>query len=271
MLRIVSASNPKFKAALRLHAARGRKDQSRFLIHGAREISRAAAARIEFDELFVCSDHGSPETRAAAEGLASQTGASLIDLAPPLLAQLTYGDRPEAYLATARRPDTALSQLQRPSSGLVLVVEAIEKPGNLGALFRSADGAGVSAVILASPRTDLFHPNAIRASLGTVFAVPAAVDESSAVREWLSQQGLKIWLADPVADRDYTELDLARGSAVVLGSEAFGISPAWQGCPAFRVPMRGIADSLNVSVTAAVIAYEGLRQRRPENGKSCGC
>lgn len=261
MLKITSPQNPKFKAALKLHSSRGRKDQERFLIHGERETRRACQSNLTVCELLVCSELMSPEELGAAEQLAGAARASLLDLTPELFARLTYGDRAEPILGVAYQPSLELEQLELADRPLILVVESIEKPGNLGALYRSADGAGVDAILLASPQTSPFHPNAIRASMGTVFSVPTAIADSAAVASWLRERGIATWLASPEATHSYSEIDFREASAVVFGSEAFGLSGQWQGFPSVSLPMRGIADSLNISVSAAVIVYEARRQR----------
>lgn len=261
MLKITSPQNPKFKAALKLQSSRGRKDQERFLVHGDRETRRACRSKVTVCELLVCSDLMTPGELEAAEHLAEAARASLLDFTPELFARLTYGERAESIVGIAYQPSLELEHLELPDRPLILVVEAIEKPGNLGALYRSADGAGVDAVILASPQTSPFHPNAIRASMGTVFNVATAIAESAEVARWLLERNFATWLASPAATHAYTEIDFREASAVVFGSEAFGLSGEWQGFPAVSLPMRGIADSLNISVSAAVIAYEARRQR----------
>jgi TrmH family RNA methyltransferase len=261
MLQIASSQNPKFKAALKLQSSRGRKLQERFLIHGERETQRACQARVSLSEIMICASLMSPEQLQQAQQLAESARATLLDLTPELFAKLTYGERVEPILAVAYQPRLELESLKLPAAPLVLVVESIEKPGNLGALYRSADGAGVDAIILASPQTTPFHPNAIRASMGTVFSVPTASADSADVVAWLRQHQIATYLASPDASQPYTAIDFRRAVAVVFGSEAFGLSAAWQGFPGVSLPMLGIADSLNISVSAAVIAYEARRQR----------
>jgi RNA methyltransferase, TrmH family len=162
-----------------------------------------------------------------------------------------------------RVPSLELDRLGLPADPLVLVIEALEKPGNLGAVLRSADGAGVDAVIAASPRTDLFNPNAIRASAGTVFSVPLAAASSGDVMAWLRRNGIRVVAARVEAERAYTDADLRGPVAIALGAETDGLTDAWSGdgVEAVNLPMLGMADSLNVSVTAAVLAYEARRQR----------
>ena len=156
-----------------------------------------------------------------------------------------------------------------PRDPLLVVIEALEKPGNLGAILRTADGAGADAVIAADPRTDLFNPNAIRASLGTIFARPVAAAPSTGVLDWLVERSIRVVAARVDAERLYTDLDLRGGIALVLGSEAEGLRSAWDDprVEPVRIPMGGaVADSLNVSVAAAVLLYEAVRQRSTPAG-----
>jgi TrmH family RNA methyltransferase len=150
----------------------------------------------------------------------------------------------------------------------VAVIEGVEKPGNLGAVLRSADGAGVDAVVVADPATDPWNPNAIRASLGTVFTVPIAVATAAEAFDWLRNQGIGAVAALVDAPLSYTDADLTGALAIVLGSETAGLSEVWRtgDVTPVRVPMRGVADSLNVSVTAAILFYEALRQRGAQPG-----
>jgi TrmH family RNA methyltransferase len=156
-----------------------------------------------------------------------------------------------------------LSQLELPTAPLIAVIESVEKPGNVGAILRSADGAGVDAVVIADPRTDLFNPNTIRASLGTVFDQNVCTASGEETLAWLRRLNVTAYAARPDAEQLYTQADYRRGAAIVLGSEAEGLSELWRGAgvAGIRLPMRGIADSLNVSATAAVLFYEAQRQR----------
>jgi TrmH family RNA methyltransferase len=182
-----------------------------------------------------------------------------------VIGKLAFGDRSDGVVAIVRAPSTTLGSLVDglPPDPLVVVVEAVEKPGNLGAIVRTADGAGADAVVAADARTDLFNPNAIRASLGTIFALPVAAAPSPEVLDHLTRLGARIVAARVDAERLYADADLRGPLALVLGSEAEGLTSAW-GDPRVepvRIPMRGAADSLNVSVAAAVLLYEALRQR----------
>jgi TrmH family RNA methyltransferase len=180
-----------------------------------------------------------------------------------VIERLAFGDRSEGLVATVAIPDLALGALRLPPDPLVVVIEGVEKPGNLGAVLRSADGAGADAVIAADPRTDLFNPNAIRASLGTIFTVPVAAGPSAAVRGHLVAAGVRLMAAWVEGSVPYTEVDLTGPVALVLGSEADGLRGTWAGDGVTRIslPMLGVADSLNVSIAAAIVLYEARRQR----------
>jgi TrmH family RNA methyltransferase len=262
-LHITSRQNERVKAAAKLRSARQRAKQGRILIDGARQITRAVSAGIGIVEGYVCpSLVDSPERIAAAESL-RQAAETFATVTAEVYAKLAFGELEDGVVAVARTPQRGLSELTLPPRPLVAVLEGLEKPGNVGAILRTADGAGLDAVIVANGRTDLFNPNTIRASLGAVFAAnvcSATVDETLAqLRAWR----LPIVAARPDAERLYTEIDFRGGAAILLGSEAAGLSPAWQGdtITAVKLSMRGLVDSLNVSATAAVLFYEAQRQR----------
>ena len=191
------------------------------------------------------------------------TGVEPQPVAPALLDRLAYGDRSEGALAVVRAPATRLDALRLPADPLLVVLEAVEKPGNLGAILRTADAAGADAVVAADPRTDPFNPNVIRASLGTAFTVPLAVAAAAEARAWLAAHGIRVVAARPDAGEVYTAADLRGAVALVVGAEAEGLTAGWTGpgVEPVRIPMLGIADSLNVSVAAAVLLYEARRQR----------
>ena len=203
------------------------------------------------------------ETGRAVLAQARAGGAAILATSGPALDKLAYGDRAAGLVATVRVPDLAVAGLDLPPNPLVVVLEAVEKPGNLGAVLRSADAAGADAVIAADPRTDLFNPNAVRASLGAIFAVPLAAGTSDEIRADLERRGLQIIAARVDAPDLYTDVDLAGPVAIVLGSEADGLTGAWPAPRArpVRLPMLGVGDCLNVSIAAAVLLYEARRQR----------
>ncbi len=268
---ITSTANPRIKAAARLRERRGRNDQGRIIIDGMREIGRAIAAGIEITELFffpqLCqdTDHQSILERAG-QGGAGQGGAELIEVTPPVMEKLAYGNRVEGIVAVAPTPRRTLADLALPAGALVAVVEGIEKPGNFGAILRTADAAGVAAVIVAGGITDLYNPNAIRASLGAIFTVPVCASAPAAAIDWLRQHGYRSFAARVDGAIEYTAADFRGPVAIVLGSEAAGLSSIWRGddIVTVKLPMLGQVDSLNLSATAAVLFYEALRQRRSD-------
>lgn len=263
MLRITSRQNPRVKEAVLLRNSRERQRRGKFLVDGAREIGRAIASGTQCVEAFVCDDlSDSPDSQAAIRALKSTT-AEILSVSPDVFAKLAFGDRNDGVIVVAEIPKRELSEIELPAKPIVTVLEGIEKPGNLGAILRSADAAGVDAVIVADGRTDLYNPNTIRASLGTLFRANVCEASTADTVQWLSDKRLPIVAARPDANTLYTEINLRTGTAIVLGSEAEGLSDAWRttNVTAVRLPMRGIADSLNVSTTAAVLFYEALRQR----------
>ncbi|MET0772857.1 MAG: TrmH family RNA methyltransferase [Candidatus Limnocylindrales bacterium] len=262
-----SIHNPRVREALGLREPRERRRRGLMLIDGAREIARAVAAGVEVVEAFVADElveAAGVEAAGAAEAIRS-TGAARVPVTSELMGRMAYGDRSDGLLAVARVPDASIEALAAlvPTEPLLLVLEAVEKPGNLGAVLRTADGAGIDGLIVADPRTDPWNPNAIRASMGTVFSVPLAVTDGATARGWLEERGVRVVATLVDAPTTYTEADLTGPLAIALGSEAEGLGGAWRGdgVTGVRIPMLGIADSLNVSVSAAILAYEARRQR----------
>jgi TrmH family RNA methyltransferase len=266
---ITSLQNPRVKEAAKLRDHRQRKQQGCFLIDGARELDRAISAGIELCEFFVCEELcESPASRQVLERLRHEastlTGRPEIwPVTPQVFAKLAFGDRAEGVAGVARATELKLTDLVLGENPLIAVLEAAEKPGNIGAVLRSADAAGLDAVVIADGGTDLYNPNTIRASLGTIFSMQVATSSSAEAIAWLRARGLSIYAARLDAATEYGSVDFRRSAAIVLGSEAAGLSPTWSAddVTSIRLPMRGIADSLNVSATAAVLFYEALRQR----------
>lgn len=270
-LVISSGHNPRVRAALALREGRERRRQGRLLIDGSREIARAIAAGVVVREAFVARETVDAAGTVALEALRAvrEGGADVVDVTPGVLARLAYGDRDEGIVVVAEIPDVALDRLALPARPLVAVIERVEKPGNLGAILRSADGAGVDAVIVADAATDPWHPNTIRASLGTLFTLPLAVATATQTAAWLADRGVGVVAAVVDAPLRYTDADLTRGVAIVVGSEADGLSSTWRGAgiTAVHIPMLGMVDSLNVSVSAALLFYEARRQRGLSGGE----
>lgn len=267
-LIITSVRNPRVQAAAALRERRERTRQGRILIDGVREIGRALDAGVELLEAFVCHEQLASEASQTLLRRLEATRVPLVAAASRVFEKVAYGERAEGIVGVARMPAMTLDRLRLPPAPLVAVLEACEKPGNLGAMLRSADASGTSAVIAADSRTDLFNPNAIRASIGTIFCLPVAAASAAETRAYLKERGIKIVAARVDATTDYTAADYTQPTAIVLGSEAEGLSEAWRGDDVLgvRLPMQGKADSLNVSAAAAVLLYEALRQRRAASG-----
>jgi len=263
---ITSVHNPRIKSARLLRDRRGRQRQALILIDGAREIDRALAGGVALQQVFVCPELVNPTLLEEYSKRWSEAGAEICAVTNAVWQRLAYGDRNDGVLAVARPLERALSTIAIHGPALVVVLERLEKPGNLGAVLRSADAVGAAAVIVADPATDLFNPNVIRASLGTVFTVPCCAADASETLAWLQGAGFAIFAARVDGRTAYTQANFAGRTALVLGSEADGLTSVWhsQGVTPIHLPMRGVADSLNVSATAAVLLYEALRQRLPK-------
>jgi TrmH family RNA methyltransferase len=268
---ISSLANPRLKAATELRERRARERTGLTIVDGAREVRRVLDAGWEVVEAFVCAPLLAGEDARAALDALTARGIATVPVTERAFAKVAFGERAEGLVAVVRVPPQDLDGLQLPAEPLLVVLEGVEKPGNLGAVLRSADGAGADAVIAASPRTDLANPNVIRASAGTSFHVPTAATSADAVLAWLRGRGIRPLAARVDAALPYTVADLTGPIALILGAEDVGLTSAWDApdVEPIRLPMHGIADSLNVSVTAAILLYEARRQRdahlRPED------
>ena len=262
---IRSLQNPRIRQAMRLRDRRGRQQQSRIIVDGWRETCRALEAGLVPLELFVCEGLVAPPRLVELHTLLRAAGAEQTLVTRDVFQKLTFGDRGDGIILVAAPPQRQLGQLDLPEDALIGVLETVEKPGNLGAVIRTADAAGVSAVIVANGGTDLYNPNAIRASLGAVFHLPVCAAPATQVLSWLRDRGATIYAAHVDGAIPYSAVDYRGACAVVLGSESHGLTDAWcaPDITAIALPMLGVVDSLNVSATAAVLFYAALRQRRP--------
>ncbi|MFM1997352.1 MAG: hypothetical protein RLZZ111_1739 [Planctomycetota bacterium] len=266
---ITSPANPRVREAARLREADARRATGLTLVDGRRELSRAEAAGVEIVDVFVAAESFDALVADGwLERLAAR-GTRIVAVAERPFAKIAFGSRNEGCVGVVRFAAQPLDRLLAPADEPVLVVEGVEKPGNLGAILRTADAAGIGGVIVCDGRTDVANPAVIRASLGTAFTVPLATATTSETIAWCRSQGRRVIAARPEAGALWHEVRLAGRTAILFGSEATGLSPAWEQAAAagaiieetVRLPMCGIADSLNVSVTAAVLAYESLRQK----------
>ena len=268
MKNITSDQNSTLRKAIRLHESRGRRQQQRIIIFGENEIGLARNSGLSVSEVFVCDQRITESIQELVENLEAD-GALVLNLTESLFRKLSFGDRYDGIVATASRPDKSLSTIIPGPDSLIVVLEAIEKPGNIGAVFRSADAAGVDAVLMADVLCDAFHPNTIRASLGTVFSMPWATDTSHAILDYLKQHQFRIVAAKVDGQQNYFDEDLSAATAMILGNEHVGLGPVWnaESIVDIRIPMQGRADSLNISASASVLIFEAQRQRMMKQRK----
>src|SRR5476651_1457749 len=202
--KISSLQNPRIKELVRLRDRRPRDETGVFLVEGYREIRRALEKKVALRELYYAPDWFLGENEPALIAQAEAAGAQLFELSKDAFAKVAYRERPDGLLAVAPQWRRALGELALTPSPLLLVVEAIEKPGNLGTILRSADAAGCDAVIVCDPVTDIFNPNVVRASTGVLFSVPLVVDESPRVLGWLKEKGVRMVATTPSAEKIYS-------------------------------------------------------------------
>lgn len=259
MKRIESLSNSFIKNLIKLQEkSRERKKQGLFVIEGKREIELALKSSYEISTiLFV------PELLGNMN-LDSLSNIELIEISPEIYKRVAYRDSTEGIIALAKSKSLELSELTLTNNPLLLVVESIEKPGNVGAMLRTADAARIDAVILADAKTDIYNPNVIRSSIGCVFTNQIAVGTSNEVIAFLKSEKINIYCATLQNDNDYTKTDFSNPSAIVVGSEANGLTKIWRtnATQQIVIPMEGEIDSMNVSVSSAILLFEAKRQRK---------
>jgi RNA methyltransferase, TrmH family len=261
-LEITSPANPRVRQLVALRRRRGREQAEVTLVEGLAEIELALAAGVRPQTVYYCPALATPDSLPLA-GQAAQRGADVIQVSRPVFEKISYREGPDGWLAVVPAIRTSLDRLEPGPQPLILVCAGLEKPGNLGAILRTADAAGVAAVIAADAVTDWGNPNVVRASKGTVFSVPVASAPTAEVLDWLTAARLQIVAATPDASQLVTEADLTGPTAVAVGAEQTGLSQQWleRADVRVRIPMFGKADSLNVSTSAAIILYEAVRQR----------
>ena len=263
MESIQSAQNSRIKNLQKLFAkSKERKAQNLFVIEGARELHLALSAAYSLEAVFVCpelfSNTDYPEIQAEIQT------SKLFEVSPQVFQKIAYREHSDGIVALAKPKSHTLNDLNLPDNPFIIVLEAVEKPGNLGAILRTADAAKVDAVIVCDPLTDVYNPNVIRSSVGCVFTVPLAVANHSDVYSFLKENRIRIFAAELQASQWYQDTDFTQACALIMGTEADGLTGFWidHADARIKIPMRGKIDSLNVSVSTAVLTFEAMRQRR---------
>ena len=266
MKKITSPSNPQIKAVVKLRNRNKRDSLKQYIIEGYREVLRANDAEIEFLDLFICPEYFLGENENFLIKKISKK-INVIHCTKDVFKKISYRDRPDGLLAIAKQDQMSFEDLKRKiikkKNPFLIIAESIEKPGNLGTILRSCDGAGVDACIVCDPVTDIFNPNVVRASIGTLFSKDVVQATSKEVLEFLKDQKIKIIAATPHAKKYYTDTDMKRPIALVVGTEQYGLSDIWMKNADLKVkiPQKGMSDSLNVATATTILLYEALRQR----------
>ena len=258
---ISSLQNASVKNIVKLNKARERREQNLFVIEGARELSLAIASDYFIEQVYVCDDLF--VTSKYPNVIDTLSVGRITNITSQVFEKVAYRTSSDGIIALARPKSHSLSDVKLTNNPFVIILESVEKPGNLGAILRSADAAAVDAVIVCDPQTDVYNPNVIRSSVGGLFTVQTATCTSDEAMEWLQNNSIKSFAAELNAAKFYQDVDFCGSSAIVMGTEAEGLTDRWLNFVTQRVkiPMRGKIDSLNVSVSTAVLTFEAMRQR----------
>ena len=261
---ITSAQNPKIKNLLALQEkSKERRKKGLFVVEGRRELLHCIEVGYKPHAVFFC-----PEIISEADfkEIADKCSCSFFEIPEHLYDKVAYRGGTEGIIAELHCKDMSLDALKVKENPLIVVLEAVEKPGNLGAVLRSADAAGVDAVIVCDPLSDMYNPNLIRSSIGAIFTVPVATASSEETIAWLKERGIKIYTAQLQDSEWYYDTDMRRGTAIIMGTEATGLTDLWRKAADahIKIPMLGKLDSLNVSVSAAILIFEAVRQRNSQ-------
>ncbi len=269
---ITSAQNPKIKALLALQQKSSeRRKTGLFVVEGQRELMHCVEAGMEVDTIFHCpqlESSTSSDTPMSVDSVRATRG--IYEVAEHVYNKVAYRGGTEGVIAEVKTPARSITDLHLSETPLIVVLESVEKPGNLGAVLRSADAAGADAVVVCDPLTDLYNPNLIRSSIGAIFTVPCVACSTDECIDFLKSNDIRILTAQLQDSQLYYDTDMTCGTAIVMGTEATGLTDTWRKAADahIRIPMNGRLDSLNVSVSAAILLFEAVRQRledvRPE-------
>ncbi len=261
---VTSAQNPKIKNLLLLQEkSKVRREQGLFVVEGRRELEHCLEGGFTVKTLFYCPEIIDPSSVFELCHSERSEESLLIEIPLELYRKVAYRESTEGIIAEVAYKSLTLEDLHLPENPLIVVLESVEKPGNLGAVLRSADAAGADAVLIGDPLTDLYNPNLIRASIGAVFTVPVVAAPSAQIISFLRERNIQILTAQLQDSSLYYDVDMRRGTAIVMGTESTGLTDIWRKAATahIRIPMLGRLDSLNVSVSAAILLFEAVRQR----------
>ena len=260
---ITSAQNPRIKDLVLLQSkSKERRSSGRFVVEGQREVARAITGGFIPETFFICEKIC--RNHDLISGVVEKSGAGIFSVPDTLYKKIAYRNDTEGIVGIFKSKDISLKNINLSDNPLLIVLESVEKPGNLGAVLRSADASGADAVIVCDPLTDLYNPNVIRASTGAVFSVQCLTCSNDELYSYLQSHNISIITAQLQDSKFYYDTDMTKGTALVFGTEDKGLTDYWRvrSDARVRIPMAGITDSLNVSVSAAILCYEAVRQRR---------
>jgi TrmH family RNA methyltransferase len=265
MIKITSFANPKIKDVVKLRERRERIRTGLTVVEGIREVAAAIKAGVEISEVFICPSLYEGQIQGDVDAMLRglKDSVEVSEVSKEIFAKICFGERSEGIVALGRARIKTLKDLKLKKNPLLMLIERVEKPGNLGAILRTCDAAGIDALLVCDPATDIYNPNVIRASLGTVFSVDTVAGSTEEIAGFLKSNKIKVVAATPSGNKKYTSLDFRAAVVLALGSEMSGLSDFWLKTADEKafIPMKGEADSLNTSVAAALMAYEAIRQR----------
>lgn len=259
---ISSSANPKIKNIIKLRKPRESREQGLILVEGEKEIGLAQKSGFKILEIFFCVDFKDGDNLLIGNYKGQVTRVS-----KQVFEKIAYRDNPDGFLALAKRSERKLCDIKLSKNPLVIILEGVEKPGNLGAIVRTADAAGVDAIILNDSHIDIYNPNAIRSSIGTIFMKQLAEASKEETLKWLNENNISAYATSRAGKKNYSKANYKKGTAFVMGSEHDGLSAFWKKAAheLVMIPMKGEASSLNLSVSTAVLVFEALSQRKEQS------
>lgn len=263
-LLITSRDNPQIKHVAKLKAGKHRRDLGEFIIEGKRELTRALEADIRLTNLFYCAEYLKLEKHSDWIEPFRKNTQNIYEVSQSVFDKISFRENPDGLIGTAATYKNELNTIPRTPESLLVILDGVEKPGNIGAILRTASASNTHGIILTNAQTDIFNPNIIRASQGQIFNIPIIVSTVSDCLKFLDERNCQVLITTPDGNKSYWDCDLKKPTAIVMGSEESGVSAEWENYKkktAIRIPMSGKVDSLNVSVSTAVILYEASRQR----------